>query len=533
MEPLLDESDSVDEDPSARWPSRSAAGLARPDSLAAVVAVEAGALEDHADGVEHLAQPAARTPGRRSASRRRSSARLLEGVAALGAGVLVGGHGVLRESTRGDGRWHSSSSTANGTAQCPRRDRPALTDRAESGRRVRCPAAPAVRRRAGCVGRWCVLLVRRLVGGVVAVRRPLPAGRRHDPGAGARPRGRGDPRRPRHPADLRRQQPTTCSTPRATCRRRTGSSRWTSAGTSPPGRLAELLGSDDRSRPTCSSARWAGAGSPSRSCDAALAGDPALPRGLQRRRQRLPRTAQSADRRCRWSTPCSASAASTTSPSSGRRSTRSPGSRRWRGTCAATCDDEIDARPALARPHARSRSPSSTRRYPLRPARADRVDRTCRRRRGRARPRRRPALGRAALNAPRSRQRPTRRSTPMPDLLGQRRRHRLQLAGSSPASTPPPASRCWPTTRTSGRRMPGVWYQMGLHCPTVDAGCPFDVSGLHLLRAARAWSSATTATSPGGSPTSTPTSPTSTSSRSPARPISTTGSRCRSTSATR
>ena len=25
--------------------------------------------------------------------------------------------------------------------------------------------------------------------------------------------------------------------------------------------------------------------------------------------------------------------------------------------------------------------------------------------------------------------------------------------------------------------LPGVWYQMGLHCRTVDAGCPFDVSG--------------------------------------------------------
>ena len=25
--------------------------------------------------------------------------------------------------------------------------------------------------------------------------------------------------------------------------------------------------------------------------------------------------------------------------------------------------------------------------------------------------------------------------------------------------------------------IPGIWYQMGLHCRTVDADCPFDVSG--------------------------------------------------------
>ncbi|NUR10075.1 MAG: penicillin acylase family protein [Nocardioidaceae bacterium] len=28
-----------------------------------------------------------------------------------------------------------------------------------------------------------------------------------------------------------------------------------------------------------------------------------------------------------------------------------------------------------------------------------------------------------------------------------------------------------------GVSLPGVWYQMGLHCTTVDSGCPFDVSG--------------------------------------------------------
>ena len=45
-----------------------------------------------------------------------------------------------------------------------------------------------------------------------------------------------------------------------------------------------------RSRPTRSSGRWAGAGSPSRSCPLLEPGDAGLPAGLQRRRQRLPRT---------------------------------------------------------------------------------------------------------------------------------------------------------------------------------------------------------------------------------------------------
>ena len=100
------------------------------------------------------------------------------------------------------------------------------------------------------------------------------------------------------------------------------------------GRLAELFGEDaletDKFIRTHGLApgRRAGAG-------AARAGDPRRPGGLRRRRQRLPRRplarASSAS-----STPCSAPAASTTGPSRGRRSTRWPGSRRWRGTCAAT-----------------------------------------------------------------------------------------------------------------------------------------------------------------------------------------------------
>ena len=56
-----------------------------------------------------------------------------------------------------------------------------------------------------------------------------------------------------------------------------------------------------------------------------------------------------------------------------------------------------------------------------------------------------------------------------------------------------------------GVSLPGIWYQMGLHCTTVSDGVPVRRRRLHLLRRARAWSSATTPRSPGGSPTSGPT----------------------------
>ena len=83
---------------------------------AAVVAVEAGALEDHADGVEHLAQPALAlgAHGQRVVG---EALHGLEEMAAVGAGVLIGGHWCPPGVTRARG-WHSSSSTANATAQC-------------------------------------------------------------------------------------------------------------------------------------------------------------------------------------------------------------------------------------------------------------------------------------------------------------------------------------------------------------------------------------------------------------------------------
>ena len=48
--------------------------------------------------------------------------------------------------------------------------------------------------------------------------------------------------------------------------------------------------------------------------------------------------------------------------------------------------------------------------------------------------------------------------------------------------------------------MPGIWYQMGLHC-----ACAVQRGGLHASPACRASSSGTTTGSPGASPTSTPT----------------------------
>ena len=83
---------------------------------AAVVAVEARALEHHADGVEHLAQPALAlgADGERVVG---EALHGLEEVAAVGAGVLIGGHWCPPGVTRARD-WHSSSSTANATAQC-------------------------------------------------------------------------------------------------------------------------------------------------------------------------------------------------------------------------------------------------------------------------------------------------------------------------------------------------------------------------------------------------------------------------------
>ena len=57
----------------------------------------------------------------------------------------------------------------------------------------------------------------------------------------------------------------------------------------------------------------------------------------------------------------------------------------------------------------------------------------------------------------------------VPAAARPRRRHRLQLLGRRRRRAPAPASRCWPTTRTSASGIPGIWYQVGLHCRSVSA----------------------------------------------------------------
>ena len=171
-------------------------------------------------------------------------------------------------------------------------------------------------------------------------------------------------------------------------------------------------------------------------------------------RASTPTSTRTARRRSPSSTPCSASAGSTTGPSRGPRSTRWPGSRRWRGTCKGNLDEEIERAlvsadhtpeqvaelyPATTttRPTGRSsaRAPSST-------------GSSSRTRRGRY-----PQPGAAGVHrrsARAARRACTRgRWSGCPQLLGHGLTGGAATAGSSTASTPRPARRCWPTTRTS------------------------------------------------------------------------------------
>ena len=84
-----------------------------------------------------------------------------------------------------------------------------------------------------------------------------------------------------------------------------------------------------------------------------------------------------------------------------------------------------------------------------------------------------------------------------------------------------------------GISVPGIWYQMGLHCNAGHRGLPVRRHRVHLRRAARRGDRPQPARSPGASPTSGPTSPTSTWRRSTARPTSTTASASRCRCATR
>lgn len=92
----------------------------------------------------------------------------------------------------------------------------------------------------------------------------------------------------------------------------------------------------------------------------------------------------------------------------------------------------------------------------------------------------------------------------MPQLLGRQGQGIGSNSWVVATATRPPASRCSPTTRTSAPGCPPSGTRWGCTAapsrppaPTTPPGSP--------SRACRAWSSATTATSPGASPTSAPT----------------------------
>ena len=183
--------------------------------------------------------------------------------------------------------------------------------------------------------------------------------------------------------------------------------------------------------------------------------------------------------------------------------------------------DEIDRVLALAE-HTPERGRRALPALPLRRARADR------------------APGRASSTASSSRTPPSRRPAcpQRPAYPSPARARRCGTACTgSPTGCPPCSAaatgigsnalgglrRALRDRRAAARQrpaprglLPGIWMQMGLHCRTVVRGLPARRRRASPSPASRAWSSATTPTSPGASPTSAPTSATSTSSGSTA-----------------
>ena len=111
-----------------------------------------------------------------------------------------------------------------------------------------------------------------------------------------------------------------------------------------------------------------------------------------------------------------------------------------------------------------------------------------------------------------------------PGAARARRRHRLQLVGRLRRRDRRTGKPLLANDPHLGASIPGIWYQIGLHCRTVSAGLPVRRLRLHLRRPARRRHRPQPARSPGASPTSARTSPTSTSSRSPATPTCATAS---------
>ena len=294
------------------------------------------------------------------------------------------------------------------------------------------------------------------------------------------------------------------------------------------GRLAEMFGEhrarERRVRPHHGLAPGRRAGA-----RADQAGDPGRPRRVRRRGQRLPRLALAQPDRGRVHRPQRRRPRLPPRALDGRW-TRWPGSRRWRGTCAATWTTRSTGS-SRSPSTPRRRSPSSTR--PTTTARTSRssgqgavVDGVFEqdgddRRDPQAAA---PGVHRGGARRPRP---PAARPGPAAAAAGQGRRHRQQQLGRR--------RRALRDRRAAARQRPAP---RGLPARRLDA----DGAALHARcrRPARstspasrspgcpASSSATTPTSPGGSPTSAPTSPTSTWRRSAATSGGTTagGGRC-------
>ena len=330
-----------------------------------------------------------------------------------------------------------------------------------------------------------ILLVVSLVTAVALVRRPFPETSGDAAAGRPRRRGRGDPRRERHPAALRRQPRRPDAGPGF--RARAGA--LLRDGRPPPRHRRPALGAvrrGRRSRPTSTSARWAGAGSPSRSsrCSSRRPG----PRSTRTPTASTPTSPSARRAGSPSSTPCSVPAASTTGPSPGRPVDSLAWLKAMAWDLRGNMSDEIERVLALAEHSAREVAEL----YPPYPydehapivrqgAVVDGVFEQD------ATGRRHPPAAAAGVHRGRS---ATRSPVCSAASTGCRRcsaaaTASAATAGSSTATTPRPASRCSPTTRTSASRLPGIWMQMGLHCRTVVGGLPARRRRLHLLRRPR------------------------------------------------
>ena len=196
------------------------------------------------------------------------------------------------------------------------------------------------------------------------------------------------------------------------------------------------------------------------------------------------------ERRCRSSTP--SSAPQPRPPRRGLDTGRlaSPGSRRWRGTCAATTTTSSPGPGCRATRSAQAQINQLYPPYPydrhqpilsdaglVRRASAPRPGPSGRPPspgKGQA-PRRMPRPHRGRPGSPPSARPPTRlvhRALTRSRARRPRRRHRLELVGRLAARAPRPASPCSRTTRTSGVSIPGIWYQVSLQLPHRERGVP-------------------------------------------------------------